>query len=503
MPFDPVSYARATEALNASTVAVANAAVRRTTLALLNAVTGADVGAVGEVFDEPANNGSYRWDGSAWDLVSTATIPSLDTRVSELETEYSDLITDPLPRTVGRLIGDTASWSFTRSTPAWGFGPLGTLVETAIDTLRWEFNPTTLAPLGVAFAGARTNVVTNPRAEGAGAGTPGTRPTGWQALPAGVTSEIIGTTTINGISGVVVRLVGTPTTTATQLWPLNAFTTCTIGLTQCAGVYAAILGGSMTNIDGISLRNRSNDDGAAISPTWTSTPRLYERRWVAENSTSIAPTLRWGFLDTVTPVDITFFVGAVQQRINQPFLDAPILPPIGTPGASTRAQGNVNVPIEQLGTRYNRRQGTVIVDWTSQSGAFTSALDTDFFGILSLGDLGANEVMGVLVNPAHTSVEFRRIVGGVAQTAASVTQTAPDAGVTTRVAFSWDIDAGLMQVAARGVAGTQLTGQTSIPSITHVMPGRFSTTRPLFGGLPGLEIRPAAIFGSTLAALTA
>ena len=75
--------AAATEA-NVS-AAVANAAVRRATLAELQSVTTAATGAVGEVYGEEANNGTYRWSGSAWALVSRATVPSLDDRVATLE----------------------------------------------------------------------------------------------------------------------------------------------------------------------------------------------------------------------------------------------------------------------------------------------------------------------------------------------------------------------------------------------------------------------------------
>jgi hypothetical protein len=59
-----------------------------------------------------------------------------------------------------------------------------------------------------------------------------------------------------------------------------------------------------------------------------------------------------------------------------------------------------------------------------------------------------------------------------------------------------------MQVAAQGALGAQLTGQTGIPLVTHIMPGRFSTTRPLFGNISGFEIRPFGTFGAALAALT-
>jgi hypothetical protein len=203
-------------------------------------------------------------------------------------------------------------------------------------------------------------------------------------------------------------------------------------------------------------------------------------------------------------VDCTFEIYAPQTK-KLSFRDAPSFPPIGTPGASTRAQGNVSIPVAQLGTRYNYRSGTIIVDCSSQSGAFTSASDLDFFGIVSLGDVGANEVMGMVLSPNHLNVVFRRTVAGTPETSATVSITAPAAGQTFRAAFSWDLDAGFMQVAARGSAGTKLTGVTAadqLPIITHLMPGRFSTTRPLFGNISGLDVRPVATFDAALAALT-
>jgi hypothetical protein len=64
--------------------AAASAAVRRPTLADLQAVTTSPTGALGEVYAETANNGSYRWDGAAWTLVSRATLPFLGNTVSTL-----------------------------------------------------------------------------------------------------------------------------------------------------------------------------------------------------------------------------------------------------------------------------------------------------------------------------------------------------------------------------------------------------------------------------------
>jgi hypothetical protein len=194
-------------------------------------------------------------------------------------------------------------------------------------------------------------------------------------------------------------------------------------------------------------------------------------------------------------IDIDFVQGE-----GGPFVSS-LISPTGA-SAITRAEGTVSIPIFNLGTKYNYRQGTIIVDWSSQPGAFVSVADADFFGILSLGDLTADNVMGVLINHAHNAVVFRRTVATVSQSSATVDITAPLAGQSICVAFSWNIDLGNMQVAARGAAGVKLTGQTSLPPITHMMPGRFSTTRPLFGNISGVDILPTSTFDSALAALT-
>jgi hypothetical protein len=405
-----------------------------------------------------------------------------------------------MDRTVGRRLNDTAIWPMIRATPAWGFGPDGALTETAIDTLRWEFDPVTLAPLGAAFTPARTNVVTNPRGEGSVAGTPGTRPTGWGTVPAGApTIECLGAMTRRGVPGVAYRFSGVPTVTSAQSWTLNTLTSITSGWRVATSIFVELIAGTLTNVASMQLRGESSTAGTSF------TLGAFERisNVVAIAATSAAPVLRWNYSDTSTAVDFTIFIGGVQQELNVPFVSPLILPPAGSPGASSRAQGSVDVPVRLLGTRYNRRAGTVIVDWSSQPGAFTSAADADFMTLVSLGDLGANDVMGMLINPAHTSVVFRRTVGGAAQSTAVLNGVTPPApGQTIRCAFAWDIDAGLMQVAARGAVGAQLTGQTLIPIITHAMPGRFSTSRPLSGHLAGIEIRPAGVFGSALAALT-
>jgi hypothetical protein len=200
-------------------------------------------------------------------------------------------------------------------------------------------------------------------------------------------------------------------------------------------------------------------------------------------------------------ITITYVLPQQENAAAANFASAPIVPPTGAPAASARAQGSVSIPVQQLGARWNCRQGILILDWNSQPGPFTSAADADWFGLISWGDTTANERLGLLLNPAHTRIEARCTAGGAVQTASAVTITAPAAGVTTRAAVAWDLDAGFLQAAARGLAGSKVA-LTALPIQGFIMPGRYATSNPLFGRTRDAEIRPAALFDAALAALT-
>ncbi len=423
--------------------------------------------------------------------------------VSAIAQGAAGIVAATVDRSVGRRLNDTALWSVTRATPFWSFGPDGALVETASDTLPWSFDLATNASLGAAFAGARVNWLPNPRAEGL-------PPTSWVVPtgPAGVTITS-SSFTASGMTGLELTITGSGSGVVQLQFGSLSGVVGSPGQTWSAAVFHQLVSGSMANL-ALSLLIRQgtaagtflgDSPGVSLVPT---TAALSTQRGQVVMASAMAGTERVMsrvYITTSGAVDAVIRF-ALPQLEQAPFSSAPILPPVGSPSSFTRAQGLVSVPVRDLGARYNPRQGVVVVEWNSQPGPFTSAADTDAFGLISLGDTTANEVMGVVLNPAHNLIEFRRVVGGVAQTAASVSITPPAAGQSTRCAFAWDADAGLIQVAARGAAGTQITGQTSVPAITHVMPGRFSTTRPHFGGLRLAEIRPLAVFGSTLAAMT-
>ena len=401
-------------------------------------------------------------------------------------------------RTVGRRLNDTAIWSVIRATPAWGFGVTGSLEETPVDTLRWEYGPVTLAPLGAAFAGQGVNIFPNPHSLGlvpGVLGSGGALPTGWFASNAnGITS--VASASEAGMVGFDLTITGNGV-----ISPRYEFRADVASSTTCAlSFFARVVSGNANNFF---LRGVTGP-GNVVSPNVIGPRSATLTRMGVVHATGAADTnMRMDLFTPVAPANGEIIVIRVlcPQLVVRRFIEAPILPPVGTLGVSTRAQGLVDIPVQQLGARWNLRQGVLIVDWNSQPGPFTSAADADWFGLISWGDRAANERMGILINPAHTALEARVTAGGVAQTASSATIAAPSAGVTTRAAVAWDLDAGFLQVAGRGVAGSRVA-LTALPIPGWIMPGRFATTNPLFGRIQGLEVRPAALFDAALAALT-
>ncbi|MDB5415303.1 MAG: 49, APCd hypothetical protein [Rubritepida sp.] len=412
-------------------------------------------------------------------------------------------------RTVGRRLNDTDIWAMSRSTKTWGFGVTGSLEETPVDTLRWEFNPATLAPLGPQFAGLRVNTIRNPLLEGAVPGSPGTNPTNMSlALGAtsGVNVSIAGVGTLaNGMKYVDVAMAGLATATVTLLMTLEqgGLIAAALGEVWSMAASVALTAGNPANVS-VQPTFRSNVGGTGlVGGAYTLTATLarfpFTGTLAQAGTTSIIPVLRVTYASGVTAAETLRI--ALPDLEKAPFSSAPKPAQTGVPAATTRAQGTVDIAVAQLGTRWNRRQGIIIVDWASQPGPFTSAVDADWFGLCSWGDKTANERLGLLINPAHTSVEARITAGGVVQAAASRALTAPAASVITRAAVAWDLDAGKLQVAARGAAGAQVA-LTALPVPGWIMPGRFGTSHPLFGTISGVEIRPAALFDAALAALT-
>jgi hypothetical protein len=112
---------------------------------------------------------------------------------------------------LGYVVGDISAqftpreFTFSRGSTATFTNPAGVIQSSASGIARVQNNALLLEP-------QRTNGVRNSVAGGAVAGTPGTNPTNWTFnTQTGLTKEIVGTGTENGLPYVDVRYSGTPT----------------------------------------------------------------------------------------------------------------------------------------------------------------------------------------------------------------------------------------------------------------------------------------------------
>lgn len=102
--------------------------------------------------------------------------------------------------------------TFTRASSATYFDSSGVLQTATTNTPRFDYNPSTLATLGLLTEEQRTNSIRNNTATGAVAGAPGTMPTYWTTsfnTVTGLSREIIGTGTENGVNYLDIKISGT------------------------------------------------------------------------------------------------------------------------------------------------------------------------------------------------------------------------------------------------------------------------------------------------------
>lgn len=238
------------------------------------------------------------------------------------------------------------------------FDSTGTLQQSPANTPRidWGSNPGS-TPRGLLIEEARTNGIRNPRCEGATPGIPGTVPTNWQVNPGptGISSQIVGTITENGISCVDIRLFGTAGATGfpTIFFETNTGIAATSGQVWAGSVYCRLAAGASIGTWTFKFAEYDSshtqliqDTGSTFTPTAAA---LASQRSTSTATMSQATCANVLSLITATitsgaVVDITLRIGAPQLELGS-FATSPILPAIGTPAATTRAGDTVTTPL--------------------------------------------------------------------------------------------------------------------------------------------------------------
>lgn len=196
------------------------------------------------------------------------------------------------------------------------FDSTGVLQDASSNSLRFDYNPSTLVPRGILIEPVRTNSLKNNMLVGGVA--PSTWPTNWNASNLnGLTLSIVSISTVAGKPVIRVNVTGTPTVAgAITAINMDGLIPASNGQTWTHGLEFAITGGSTTNLPSIYMVNRLRDaggtnlsSGAALNlQTATATLTRYSLTQTLANPSvgNLQPAINFYSSDNTTPINITF-----------------------------------------------------------------------------------------------------------------------------------------------------------------------------------------------------
>ncbi len=327
--------------------------------------------------------------------------------------------------------------TFTNSSPAWGFNSSGVLVQPAANVPFIEYDPATLQSLGWRIWGAVTNSIRNNTMQGAVAGTPGTLPTNWSTFTSltGITRQIVGTGTENGITYIDVRLSGTPSAAglygiyfeqATQVVAAS-------GQTWTSTSYVKLAAGSTTGVTEVRNTISENNSGGGFlagsntpfTPTSAalSTQRVSVTRTLNQATTAfIIPY--WDVALTGAAIDITIRIGLPQLQQS-----ATVGPVVKTSGMAASSTADVaSITGSAFAGIYNSSEATLFARWSSAANA-TQRYILDVEQAASSSDR-----VDININTAN-AINPRTVVSGAA--VASLTGGTYTANTIGAIAFGY------------------------------------------------------------------
>jgi hypothetical protein len=384
--------------------------------------------------------------------------------------------------------------TFTRASTATFFNSSGVLTSASNDVARFDYNPATLAPLGLLIEESRTNSIRNNTMVGAVAGTPGTVPTNWSDIPTsnGLSRQIVGVGTQSGINYIDIRYSGTTTAaSSTVLQPEpSTQTVAATGQSWTASAWWALAGGSTSGLTIVQrVTGRSSVGGflenTDTSVTLTGTLTRYSASRTFTNASTERVSCDFAFsYASGAAIDITLRIGLPQ--LEQGAFATSVIPTTTT--ALTRAADVASV--NTLTPWFNATEGTIFVE-ASNAQLGTSLFSTD--------DGTASNRIVTYFNVAN-SPAFRVVSGGVDQanfSAGTITQNATFK-LSTAYATN-DFAASLNGAAAvTDTSGTVPSGQTTARIGSNVSSANF-----INGYLRRVSFFPRRLANAELQAITA
>ncbi len=303
-----------------------------------------------------------------------------------------------------------------RTSTATYFDYTGTLRTALSGEARISYNPSNLnADPFLLLEESRTNSIRNNMMAGAVAGTPGTLPTNWSVYvaPTGITRQIVGTGTVNGVTYIDVRYSGTPSSTAeiSLYTEQGSAVSASTGQVWNHSIWLAIVSGSLTNISTISIRTLElNSSSAYLRETAvnvvsqiSSTLTRYNLNSAALGASvsRLAPTISVA-ASAVAPIDITLRIGMPQLELGAgatsviPTSSGTVTRSADTSTSAAATRSADVASINTLDPWYNFTTGTLFVQGSGISDAsarYAASINdntlNEFFGIRTLNNLSS------------------------------------------------------------------------------------------------------------------
>ncbi len=366
---------------------------------------------------------------------------------------------------------------------------------------RFDYNPSTLQPLGLLIEEQRTNSIRNNTMQGAVAGSPGTAPTNWTSPGSGVglTQEIVGVGTENGITYLDIKVSGTPSISAAfdiTPEPTNQVVAAN-GQTWTHSCYVKLQAGAVTNaVVSIFVFGRTSAGGfiggqsneTIFTPTSAALSGQRQTVTFTMSDATVAyaqPRIRITYTSG-NAIDITLRIGLPQLELGA--FATSVIPTTTT--ALTRNADVASMTGTNFSSWYNASEGTVFGEYQTVSAGTTQFLAA----ITSVSETDR-------ITLGQTTTTYVGTVVDTGSTQASITQGTTSLNVA-KISLAYAVNN--FAFSANGAAPNTDTSGTVPSGVTEMKLGRRGTsTSPLNGWISRIAYYPTRLPNATLQALTA
>ena len=312
--------------------------------------------------------------------------------------------------------------TFTRASDGTFVNSAGVLQTAAAGVPRFDHSPVTGECLGLLVEEQRVNSLANNTAQGAVAGAPGTVPTGWTVTTDvnGISREIVGVGTEDGINYIDIKYSGTTTASGQlSILPTTATAiTASSGQSWTASAYVKLQAGSLNGLTNtlLSVNGRSSVGAGLESTNTTFTPSsaaLRLQRQTASITLANASTARISMTAFAANyangviIDATLRIG--MSQLEQGAFATSVIPTSGS--AATRNADVVSITGTAFSSWFNAAGGTGYTEFRSSltaSGQFLYSFNdgtssnriSAFATSAQFGAARNNNAAGVLFTPA-------------------------------------------------------------------------------------------------------